>query len=93
MQSVDEVAANLIHRIGLMDGIGDIDFENLITAYKDGRIHILPYKPGTIFQQDDSGEFDITFTGNVLYETVCNEDTEWFSEDEISEDFKEMKLR
>lgn len=57
----------------------------LVKAEADGRIVILPYTPGTVFRQDSEGEYDIIFTGKVIFETKSNEDTEWLDADEISE--------
>jgi hypothetical protein len=63
----------------------NITFERLAELAKaesEGRIVIMPYPPGTVFQQDKKREYDVVFTGNVLYETKSNEDTEWIDDDE-----------
>jgi hypothetical protein len=37
-------------------------------------------------------EYDIVFTGNVLYETKSNEDTEWFTKEEIESDLSQLPV-
>jgi hypothetical protein len=65
----------------------------LAKAEAEGRIIILPYEPGTTFKQDESGEYDIVLTGKALYETKCNEDTEWLNSKEIQDLARRHKRR
>jgi hypothetical protein len=54
-----------------------------------GELIRLPYAPGTVFHQDIKGEYDVTFTGNVAYEVVSGEETEYLGSEDLGEMIEE----
>jgi len=48
-----------------------------------GRLVRLPYSPGTEFNQSSDGESPIVFTGGILFEVKCDEDTDFVDETEL----------
>lgn len=59
---------------------------DLIAAYMDGRVRVLPYKAGTKFAQPDDPDhmFDLTFTGNIQFEVVGGEESELYSAEDLA---------
>lgn len=67
--------------------------QELAKAEQDGMCVIMPFAPGTTFLQDETGEADIVFTGEILFEVKSNEDTEFWDREEVVEELGPMKRR
>jgi len=57
----------------------------LAEAESEGRIAIMPHTPGTVFKQRFDGEdCCVEFTGRIMYETVSNNESEWFHAEDFT---------
>lgn len=82
----EEVEQRHMDTMDAVKGIDLLDIQKLAEAWREGRVVIMPFKPGTKFAQSDdpNHEFDMTFTGDVQFQINAGEECEYFSAEDLT---------